>query len=243
MDLTLNLIFGFIGIVSLAYAIWQNRAAENAKILTTRVTKNIQQLAREIMIEAPNSPSSAYAQSIAHIADSLSGSRDRISDLGNVEMTFLAPQFNKTFGTLEFVEGSKFGVALTGTYDGAEWLPESMPPGTMGGLKYDAVLAWGPYVNLPVPGRYKIEYRVRSASHSVPRDAAFAYIDVFDYAHDKYYARKKLTANEIQSTWQRIGLTIEYIDTSAKLEFRVATLRPGILIQFDLVHVQLDTLL
>lgn len=244
MDRVLSVVFGLISVIAFAYAVWQNRSAENARVLAARVTGNIQQLAREIIADAPGTSASAYARSIAQISGSLtSGHKKGIhgSELGDVSLVFLAPQFQSEVATLALLQDSKFGVALTGTYGLDAWTPEGLPTGTMGGLKYDAVLAWGPYVTLPAAGRYVVEFRLRRGHAECSDDEALIYLDVYDYDHDKYYAQRRLTKKDLQTYWQRFSLVIEYVDTAAKLEYRVAVLRPGVPVTFDMVEVGLKT--
>ena len=203
MDLWINITFGVVGVLSLIYAIWQNRSAKTARLLAPRVTKNNQQIARQITIESPDATAAAYAKSIVSIAGSLAEPYSTSLNVSQFGLTLLAPQFKSEVGQL----------VLTGAR--ASWRTQVR-------CRADV----GPFLALPVVGRYVAEFRLKRGLSSLT-DHPLLYLDVFDFERRKYYCSKTILPSDLNTNWYRYPLEFDYNDLEAKLEYRVAVLTPG----------------
>jgi hypothetical protein len=241
IDSALNIIFGLIGFVSLLYAVWQNRAAQSARALNVKVTRNIQTIAREIMKEAPGTQAMAYAKSIVEVAGSLvpKAALDVIGNGTDFELEFMPMQLRSRMAAASAEPTAAYGYALRATYKGPAVAPASLPADVEGGLPFDSVLAYGPYSRLPVAGRYEAEFRIcRDAAAPLDSEPLLR-LDVYEFDRDRYHATRLLTTRDVSAGWKQFGIDFDYTDTAAKLEFRAAVLRPDVRISLDTVVVKI----
>jgi hypothetical protein len=239
----LNLVFGIVGFISFGYAIWQNRSAQSARRLTVAVTRNVQQLAREMIAASIGTPNEGYARSIEQISSSLlSGEPERQNrSVGEFQTEFLPQQLSTRVGVEHRTSDSLYGTTIRGRMTGGEWSDADFSPGRGHEIRRDSVLVYGPYRTLPVPGRYTAEFRIRRLGDApLPQSKPLVYTDVYCLQRDEYLATQKWTIREVGTTWQAFNVTFDYVHISTRVEYRVAACVPDVDLEVDTVRVKLQ---
>ncbi len=227
----LNIVFGIVTVTSLLYAVWQNRKAVGTRQLAERITTDIQSLAGDIVEHSRGTPIEGYAKSIERVSRSLLS----VSPANRVDVHFsceyFAPQMHTNIGKLVEDPDVHWKFALEGSVDQPAVLEGEVPP--------RSALVFGPYKRLPMAGKYRASYRLRSNNPIQPHDGVLhaLRLDVFYLQQGLFLGERYLSRMELTEGWQWFDLEFEYPDPKWPLEYRVILMEPGLTIRFELVRV------
>lgn len=223
----LNVFFGVIGVLSLGYAIWENRRARTAKTLTRSLTGDVQQIARLIYGYNQGTPTEGYARSIIQICNTLLGGRAAGPDIGDVEVSYPAwqsPPMQTNSGEIVDDPRALYGRAVKGRH-----LSD-----------FRNTLVYGPHARLPVSGRYRVDYYLRAEFDETDPEAGkpAVRLDVYDYGRRERLGEQILTAVDLADDYERSSLEFLYEDLTRTIEYRVKIVSPAVTVWCETIIVR-----